>query len=189
MEAFRGLPLFCSVEETVVMDDTSLGRHHKKEDQNWKSLVEFNLEQRATKGDMTAAVKHLQSCCEGVVSLFSVSKGWGQEGRASGAALRFSLDIKKHFPWAERVQCWDRLPGGVVKAFSCVLAKHQSKKYRWLCPGAEEWTRWLLDVLSNLVFLCLHGVLQNRLVFCVYLNRNLLYPSLTVHSAVLLWER
>jgi len=62
VEAVRGLRLFASVEKRVVTGDASLGRHHgytKTDDQNRKSLGEFNLEQTIGKGEKTAAVKHV----------------------------------------------------------------------------------------------------------------------------------
>lgn len=129
------------------------------------------------KGEMTAAV---WICCERSESVLHVQRVRARRKGHQVRPWRFSLDVKKHFALAKTVQCWDRLPGQVLKAFSHTLDKHQSERHRWPWPGAEEWTRWLLDALSSVVFsvvlLCIVKLSG------VWMHLHIIHPLQCIHQ-------
>lgn len=96
VEAFRSLPSFYQWKRewlhlTPVWETTPEQRIR-----TGKVLV--NLEQGAVKGEMTGVVKHLQNCCEGAESVLHAQRVKGRRKRALAECLRFSLEVKEHFP-------------------------------------------------------------------------------------------
>lgn len=109
--------------------------------------VLVNLEQGAMKGEVTGAVKHLQT--EGVWVCPPCPRGWGKKERALGEAPRFSLEVNKHFPWGETEQtAWRGNEG-----FWLHVRQISASKIQVTLPWGRGMDRWLLDILSSLVFL------------------------------------
>lgn len=99
------------------------------EDQNLKSFGAFGAGSHEGRGDRSGQTSprllwgaESALCVQGVGAR---RKWWRAE------ALRLSLEAEKHFPWEETA--WRGSEG-----FNCMVEKHQPEKYRWPCPGADE---------------------------------------------------
>lgn len=120
-------------------------RGGQSRDQNWESLGEFGAGSHEGRGDRSGQT----SPNWGIWVCPPCPRGWGKKERALGEAPRFSLEVKKHFPWGETEQtAWRGNEG-----FWLHVRQISASKIQVTLPWGRGMDRWLLDVLSSLVFL------------------------------------